>query len=162
MKSWHIRAIDFVLIAASLLLVAVLVGYYNPKVTAPVSGYSGANSSILFNFSKSGALIFDDNPSFSSPERIPIEDSLVIQLNPGVYYWKVEGEVPSTIRNLTILSLVDLRLQLMDNKVFVVNAGNVGLEVLTYNGSRVVDKSLIAPAQTKEAVGSLILGRQEI
>lgn len=160
----HIIAIDFVLIVGSLLLVASLVGYTQPKLIAPVDELVTANSSVLFAFEKGDVILIDDNLDFSSPEKIYVEDNLVINLEPGVYYWRVENALDrSEIRQITIESEVDLKIRRsnsMNETYEIVNAGNTVLNVDIYKYGKLSGNTVLEVDEGKKVSGTKFVGRE--
>ncbi|MDP4039732.1 MAG: hypothetical protein Q8P57_04090 [Candidatus Pacearchaeota archaeon] len=134
----YILVIDMILLVGSLLLIGGLVGYTQPRVIAPINDYVSTNGNILFEFKNADLILLDDNLEFSSPQEFRVEDNLVINLLPGVYYWKIIGVLESEVRQFTIESEVGLRLEKSNNKgeYRVVNSGNDRLDVDIYEGGR--------------------------
>ena len=164
MKHKHVFAIDIVLIAGTLLVLAGLIGYSRPLVIAPLPGFVTADTSVLFEFEKADLILIDDNPDFTSPDRIYAEDNLVINLKPGVYYWKVQGiaGTESEIRELTILSEVNLKLKQVSEGMYeVVNAGNVELDVEVYDDKEIVGNIVLGIDESKKASGIKFIGSQK-
>jgi hypothetical protein len=129
----HILVVDALLILGSLIGLVLLVGYARPLVIAPLDGAVSENASVLFVLARGDTVLIDDNLEFTSPDEIHVDDSLVVTLESGVYYWKVRGAFESDVRRLTILSHVDLRLRREnDGSVAVVNSGTERLAVSTY------------------------------
>jgi len=134
---------DVFVLVGSAIAVLWLIGYVQPLLIAPTDELVTSNTSILFSFEKGNVIYIDDNPLFTSPEKIYVEDNLVVNLKPGVYYWKVEGVASSEIRTLTINSYVDLRLRENGERVDVLNAGNVPLNVTIYNNQTIVGSIIL-------------------
>jgi len=137
-KRKHILAIDFIIVVVSLFVLIGMIGYARPLVISPLNDLVTTNGSVLFSFEKGNLILIDDNLDFSSPTRINVEDNILINLKPGVYYWKVEGVLSSEIRRLTINSEVNLRLRLSNESYEVVNGGNVVLNVDYYEEGKFV------------------------
>ena len=158
-----ILVIDLVLVVGSLALIAWLVGYSQPLVIAPIDGYTSTDGSILFEFEKADLILIDDNLDFSSPQRIYVEDNLVINLKPGVYYWKVSGALESDVRELTIESEIDLKLKESGTKdVYeVVNSGNERLNVDVYDHGLLSGNIILEKDESSEVSGTKFIGRQD-
>ncbi|MBS3088502.1 hypothetical protein J4402_01850 [Candidatus Pacearchaeota archaeon] len=153
------KRIDFIVVALSLIIVVWLVGYGAPLVIAPQDDLETTSTAVLFEFSNADKILLDDNLEFSSPEEIYAKDNLVINLKPGVYYWKVVGFEESEIRELTIKSEVGLKLQESDDgKYEVVNAGNVGLDVEIFNKGTFVGKTVLEPEESSLEKGDKFVG----
>lgn len=101
-KRKTIRKIDFIVVAITLLTIAVLIGYSRPLIISPTDNLLTTNTSILFSFEKGDYIILDDNLEFSSPEKIYTHNDLVLNLKPGIYYWRIEGALQSKVRKLII------------------------------------------------------------
>lgn len=153
-----VYAIDLFLIVGTLLGVLYLVGYTRPLVIAPIDGLSTSNSSILFEFEKGSVILMDDNPEFSSPEKIYAENNLVINLNPGKYYWKISGIGQSEVRTLTINSQIDLKLKESGEKIVVVNSGNEELNVDVYNNETKVGNFILSREESQNVSGDKVVG----
>jgi hypothetical protein len=135
----NIIKFDLALIGVSLVALVFAVGYVSPLVIAPLDEYE-SDGDVLFVIEKADVLLIDDNVDFSSPDEYGVEDGLEISLEPGEYYWKAVGALPSEVRSLTIKSVVSLELVAVDGGFGVVNSGNVGLNVDVYDGGELVDK----------------------
>jgi len=157
----HIVAIDFVVILASLFVLVGVVGYAKPLVISPLDDLVTSNGSVLFSFENGNLILIDDNLDFSSPTRINVEDNILINLKPGIYYWKVEGVLSSEIRRLTINSEVDLRIRLSDESYEVVNGGNVVLDVEYYEEGRFVGKETLDVDESGFLEGDKFVGGEK-
>ena len=159
----HILALDFIVVVGSLLIVAGLVGYSRPLAIAPISDFNTTETSVLFEFEKANLILIDDNPEFTSPEEIFVKDNLVINLKPGVYYWKVQGTLQSEVRKLTIESEVDLRLRKGAEKdnYEIVNAGNTRLNVDIYENNVLTKNVVLGVEETKEVSGTKFIGGEK-
>jgi len=156
-----VKIVDFVVVIASLLIVLFVVGYGKPLVISPEDGFETSNTNVLFEFEKADRILIDDNPQFSSPDEIYAKDNLIINLKPGVYYWKVVGVDESEIRELTIKSEVDLRLNEKDGLYEVVNGGNVELDVEIFNKGVFVGKIVLEPEESYSVEGDKFLGGEK-
>ncbi|MBI5804077.1 hypothetical protein HY450_02440 [Candidatus Pacearchaeota archaeon] len=162
-KNKHVVAIDFVIIAATLVFALVLVGYARPLIIAPVDELITTNSSVLFEFEKGDFILLDNNLDFSSPEKIYAEDNLIINLKPGVYYWRVQGALTSEIRQLTIQSEVELKLkEFADGKFKIVNAGNTNLNVDVYENGELNQTLTLGVEEEKEVSGKKFIAREDV
>lgn len=140
MKAKNVYAIDLVLIVGTVMCLVFLVGYSEPLVISPLDEFETTNGSVLFSIERAEFILIDDNIEFTSPEEFRVKDGLVINLKPGVYYWKAESVLKSEVRKLTINSEVDLRLKKLGQGYGITNAGNTRLDVEVYNGTVLVDK----------------------
>ncbi len=157
----HIIAADFVIIAVTLIVAIGLIGYARPLVIAPIDDLVTTNGSVVFAFEKGESVLIDDNNKFTSPEKIYFEDNLIINLKPGLYYWKVDGVVDSEIRQLTIESEVDLRIKDAGEEYELVNAGNTQLNVDIYNQGVLTGNIIVDVDESANASGTKFVGRQD-
>lgn len=137
-----------------------IIGYTSPLVIGPLDDLNTTNTAVLFEFEKAGAILIDDNPSFTSPEKIYTENNLVINLKPGVYYWKVEGVFPSEIRKLTIESEIELKLREKsgEEKYEIVNAGNTELNIDIYDNEKFTGSIILEVDDSKSVEGTKFIG----
>ena len=159
MNKRHILVIDAVIILSSLFIVAGFVGYARPLVIAPIDDYKTPDTAVLFTFAKADMVLIDDNLHFSSPREIFVKDNVVINLEPGVYYWKVVGALESEVRQLTIESSVDLRIKQSDHGNYeVVNSGNTPLAVDIYDKGVLTGKVILNVNEADDAIGDRFIG----
>ncbi len=161
----HIIALDFVLVVGILVLVAYFVGYSQPNVIAPIDNFVTGERAVLFSFEKGEVILIDDNPDFSSPDEIYVEDNLVINLKPGIYYWRVLGELgKSEARQLTIESEISLKLRKSpDDKnesYEIVNAGNEVLNVDIYEFGKLSGNAVLEVDESAHVSGTKFIGRE--
>jgi hypothetical protein len=157
----HIIAIDFIVVVGTLGIIALLVGYGQPLVIAPLDDLTTSDGSVLFVFEKANLILIDDNNRFTSPLIIEAEDNLVINLKPGVYYWKVEGALSSDVRSLTIQSEVDLKLREKEEEYEVVNSGNTRLNVNIYEDGALTGNVILDVDEEEEVSGTKFVGGQD-
>jgi len=150
--------LDMLLVGLSLVVVLGLVGYARPLVIAPADGLVTTDGAVLFVFEKAEIILLDDNIEFSSPEEIYAEDNLVINLEPGNYYWKVKGALSSEVRQLTVNDVVALQLQSVDEGYEVVNVGNVLLNVDVYENGSLAGSRLLDVEESEEVSGEQFIG----
>jgi hypothetical protein len=156
----HIYLLDVLIIGISLAAVLGIIGYTKPLVIAPLDDTITSDNLVLFEFEKAKKIMIDDNLQFSSPEEIYVENNLIVNLKPGKYYWKVEGTRESEIRELTILSEVDLQLREKKEKYEVINAGNTKLDVEVYENGSLKDKLLLDIDESRDVKGEKFIGEQ--
>lgn len=123
MKNKRIIAIDLVLIVGTLIVLGSLYSYMKPVALSP----PGNAESVLFEF-EGDTVWIDDNLEFSSPIIIDAERGEVVNLEPGLYYFKIVGEGVSEIKWVRVVSGIDLRIA--DGKI--VNVGDEELNVDYY------------------------------
>ncbi len=136
----HIWKIDLVLILLSVGVLMGIFGYAQPLVIAPIDEYASLEGGVLFEFEGADVLMIDDNMEFSSPDEYRVLNGLILELEPGIYYWKVKGVLGSEVRTLTIKSVLELMLVETEDGMAVVNAGNVRLNVDVYDGEELVER----------------------
>jgi hypothetical protein len=158
MKNNHLKIIDSILIIGTVLFLASFAVYARPLVIAPLNNLQTTNNSVLFEFERGHVILIDDNIDFTSPQRINAEDNLVINLKPGKYYWKIEGIAYSEIRELTILSEVNLKLKKVDDVYKIVNAGNVKLSVEIYDNNSLIDNVVLDVDEEQNISGEKFVG----
>ena len=165
-RNKQIIIFDIAMIVGTLLIMAGLYGYYDytkPVLLSPEDDLITKDTNVLFEFEKAGVILIDDNLDFTSPEKIYAEDNLVINLKPGIYYWKLEGVLSSEIRKLTIQSEVDLKLRESSDgdNYEIVNAGNTKLNVDIYENEEYKESIKVGVDESKEVSGTKFIGEQE-
>jgi len=160
MKNKHILTIDFVLVVGTLMVLSFFVNYATPFVISPLDNLKTTDNFVLFEFENANSILLDDNLEFSSPEKIYAKDNLVINLVPGIYYWKIEGILDSEVRKLTVESEIDLKLKKLSSQgsYEVVNAGNVELNVDIYEGEEFTGNIILGADESKEVKGNKFVG----
>ena len=129
-----------------------------PLLIAPANNFETTNTSVLFTFAKGDHVLIDDNPEFSSPETLSGNQNVSIRLNPGTYYWKVEGILGSEIRQLTIKSSVALALRQASGGYEVINVGNVPLSVDVYDKGTLVGNVIVGMDGSENVSGDKFIG----
>jgi len=152
--------VDLAILIVILALSILLIRYSHPLVISPLDDLVTTNTSVLFSFERGDSILLDDNKDFSSPERIHARDNVVINLKPGVYYWKVEGDLESDTYKLTIKSLVDLKIVNSEEGHNVINAGNVPLNVSVYGHSIMTGQVISGPGERVNLSGDEYVGRE--
>ena len=156
--SKHIWKIDLVVIGISVLILMGLVGYARPLVIAPFDEYESLDGEILFEFERADVLLIDDNADFTTPDEYRVVGGERVELEPGVYYWKVSGVLGSEVRKLTINSRVELELIETEEGMAVINAGNVRLNVDVYDGDELVERMKLGVGDISEEGDGFIGG----
>ena len=151
---------DIMMIGLSALAVLTIFGYASPLIISPIDNLETTNSSVLFEFDKADTILIDDNLNFTSPILVKAENNLIVNLKPGLYYWKIKGLTESKINTLTILSEIDLRLKDNGDRYALVNAGNTELDVAIYNGSVLQGNVILDIEEEKNVSGTLFVGRE--
>src|SRR3989344_8834067 len=152
----HIWKVDLAIIVTTVIGLFFLVDYARPLVISPADNLKTTENYVLFSFEKADKILIDDNLDFSSPKEIYVEENVVINLEPGIYYWKVDGILNSEIRKVTIESSVDLKLRRLEcNDCYgIFNAGNTRLNVNVYNGSLLTEKIILDIDEEEETKGT--------
>lgn len=156
--SKHIWKIDLVVIGISVLILMGLVGYARPLVIAPFDEYESLDGEILFEFERADVLLIDDNADFTTPDEYRVVGGERVELEPGVYYWKVSGVLGSEVRKLTINSRIELELIETEEGMAVINAGNVRLNVDVYDGDELVERMKLGVGDISEEGDGFIGG----
>jgi hypothetical protein len=164
-KMRHIIALDFIVIVGTLILIAGLVGYSRPLVISPLDDFVSRETGVLFSFEKADLILIDSNPEFTSPDKIYAENNLVINLKPGIYYWKLNGALSSEVRKLTIESEVDLKLKKSvegtEEGYEVVNSGNTELNVDIYGSDEeLIGNVILEIDKSEEVEGTKFIGSE--
>lgn len=152
------KMIDMAMIGLSVVVLLAMFGYATPRIIAPLDNLETTNMSVLFAFDKADAIFIDDNSEFTSPTEVRAEDNLIVNLKPGVYYWKLRGARESKVHTLTIVSEIDLRLKDAGEQYELVNAGNTRLNVDIYNKSVLTGNVILDVDESKNASGTLFVG----
>ncbi len=93
----HVKVVDMVLVVGSILILLGTLSYYEGLIgqqsvsLSPLDGFQTENRFVLFEFENAKTILIDDNIEFSSPEKYNVKNNFVINLKPGKYYWKLEG-----------------------------------------------------------------------
>ena len=163
MNKKHILVLDLIIVVGTLMIIVGLVGYGRPLVIAPLPDSATANTSVLFAFEggEGVEILIDDNLEFTSPQRVYVEDNLVINLKPGEYYWKIENDLIGGVRKFTIRTEVDLKLKRLDDGFEVVNSGNTRLSVDVYDGADFVEGIKLDVDESSEVSGTKFIGGQD-
>jgi hypothetical protein len=179
------HVVDVVLVAVSLVIVLGAVGYAQPLVIAPLDGAVLAEREVVFTFERGDSVLVDDNLDFSS--ALVVQEGERIELEPGVWYWKVEGLADTKVsqllgtldaeksqeirerlfsgdvRTLTIRGVVALELRSSGEGYEVVNVGNTKLRVGEYQDEILVQERVVDIGSGFEVNDDAkkVLGRQD-
>jgi hypothetical protein len=160
MNKKHIIMIDLIVVVGTLVIIAGFVGYSRPLVISPLDDLITSDTSVLFSFQKADVILIDDNRDFTSPAKYQAENNLVINLRPGIYFWKVEGTLASFTRKLTIESEVDLMLKDDGENYRVVNSGNTKLSVDIFENGTLTGNVIIDVDEEEKVDGNKFIGDQ--
>jgi hypothetical protein len=165
MKTGLIYTIDLVIISATALVLLFLFNNTSPMIIAPLNEEKMSSSAVLFSFKNAEYILIDDNIEFTSPEKIFVKDNLLINLEPGIYYWKIKGIRESEIRKLAIISRVDLRLKqseendsINNNFYEVINAGTEKLNVDVYENESITGMFILDTEASMNNSGDKFIG----
>ncbi|MBU0760848.1 MAG: hypothetical protein KJ600_01990 [Nanoarchaeota archaeon] len=122
-----ILAIDLVLLVGTAAAVFGMFWYltYSQVAFSPV----GDVDKVLFDFSKDSELFISSDRIFTSLEKINLENGLVIPLEEGNYYLKIQTGTVSKIMKFDILEDVKLKVVDFGESYGIVNAEDVLLNV---------------------------------
>lgn len=154
----HIWKFDLIIILVSVFVLMGVVGYARPLVIAPIDEYVSIDGEVLFSFERAEVLLIDDNMDFTTPDEYQVREGSKVSLEPGVYYWKVDGILGSEIRTLTVVSRVELVLVEVDGGFGVTNAGNVRLNVDVYDEDELVGKKKLEVGEVLKDDGDKFVG----
>lgn len=152
--------VDVLLVGAILLTALWLIGYTHPRVIFPIDNLISDENSVIFSINKGEFILIDDNIEFSSPEQVFVKDGAIINLNPGIYYWKIKTNGINEIRKLTILSKIDLKIIKSGDAFSLVNGGNLPLNVEVYDNQEKINNFELSVSESKESNGTKFIGAQ--
>jgi hypothetical protein len=100
---------------------------FGPKMNYPSNNAVIQGRVVEFGIRNAEVILIDDNPDFSSPVKIELEnsDTTNIRFEPGTYYWKTAGIFEGGVRKFVIPSEVGLELENSSLK----NTGNVPVNI---------------------------------
>jgi len=133
-----VEAVIFFLLIGGLFL-------FTPKIL----GVEREDKLTFFKFSNAYAILIDDNPEFTSPEKI---NDKAMKLNPGKYYWKAIGLLgESETGDFNIDSEVIISVDIEDKTLK--NEGNVPINVDKKTGG-VISGNMIIEINEKKQFGN--------
>ncbi len=136
MKNRKITAIDLVLVVVTLFALGGGIYYYNLESVQ----FSPADKTILFEFLYSGEIFIDD-------ERFVLIDGLVVELEKGEHYFKVERGDGNELWKLEIEDeAISLKFLDIGERFAVVNAESVNLNVVSSFADKVEEKFVLGGA----------------
>jgi hypothetical protein len=143
MKNKMIQRIDIIIVAVTALTLVLAAIFAGGRIlgTREIS-----SSAVLFKFKTGDTILIDDNPNFSSPEKVEVKNDMLISMSKGTYYWKINLEDESKTIQFTNNEEVGFKIRKSDEGYEVVNAGNNSLNVDVY------EKGVMT--------GKIILGRE--
>lgn len=154
----NIMRIDRILLAGSILAVVVIA-----FILAHNALFGENASRELFSFKSGSVILIDENLNFKSPERVEVEDNLVINLKKGIYYWKVEDAIPAEdVVQLEIKdTIASLKLVRSLEGYEVVNSGDSTLNVDVYSSGRFTGRVVLGSENEGEVSRSVTIGGED-
>lgn len=133
------------LILVALILIAVFVFY--PRANLELNG-----NTVRFSAENANLIIISNNPDFSNPRYIDINESVVsFNLKPGTYYWKASNEILESFANeFVIESEVGLQIIEKDGDYSLKNVGDVRVNVSKTKDGRFVGRIILEPDASNE------------
>jgi len=130
--------------AILLLVVVILVYILYPRIDAIVTG-----DLIRFNPINAKVILISDEPEFSNPRYIEINDEEIsFNLKPGKYYWKASnGIIKGFTNEFVIDSEVSMKVDIEENNAHLVNVGNVKINVSKTKGGQMIGHIILEPEQ---------------
>lgn len=159
MHKKHIMVLDSIVVFVTLVTLVGIFMFARPTLYSPTEGYS-TTGAVLFSFERGEIILIDDNLDFTSPQKIIVKDNIVVHMQPGTYYWKVEGALDSQIRSFSVNSVVDLRLEDNGNGYDIVNGGNTMLDVEVYDQGTLTGRVVLDTDERKTISGEEFVGGQ--
>jgi hypothetical protein len=126
-----ILILDLVFVVGSILLAGGLFSFVSLEDQVVLS--PGESSAILMKLDDVNRISIDDNYDLISPQIYEVEEGVVIALEPGIYYWKLDRNLFSEIRKVeTDVAVSFVLKEVGENEFFVVNVGDEELKVDQY------------------------------
>jgi len=142
----HIKIIGI----QAIFLIAVLIVIYflYPKTEVNVN-----ENLVDFKSINANVIIISENPDFSNPRYLKIEEggNAALNLNPGTYYWKADNGIIEGMKNeIIIKSEVGIEINRTENKSELINIGNVKINVTRNEEGVLVGYVTLEPDESKE------------
>ncbi len=150
-----VTRIDKIILAGSILV--ILIGAF--LFSQGILGGETYNNE-LFSFKSGSVILIDKNLNFRSPERVEAKDNLVINLDKGIYYWKVEDAIPAEdVVQLEVRgSIASLKLVKSREGYDVVNFGDSILSVDIYSSGKFTGNVILGEGIGGEVSGVVNIG----
>jgi hypothetical protein len=148
----------FVIQAVFLLLIVTAIYFLYPKIDVEVTG-----NIVKFDSVNADVLILSENPDFSNPRYVEINENLTIPLKPGKYYWKASNGLIEGLKNkIEIKSEVGMKLDIDEDGRRIENIGNVKINVTKTEGGVMVGHIILEPDESEDVGNSgEYVGREE-
>lgn len=131
------RRIDWIILVTTLILLVFSVVLFLQGSKGVEENVSGNN---LFSF-QGGRILIDDDMNFEGARVFDAKDRLVISLQPGNYYWKIEGE--EEIAEINANNEMVLVLRESAEGFDVLNAGVSEMDVAIYNRGKYTGNAIL-------------------
>jgi len=136
-KKMKKMATTIIIEATILFLIIGSLLFLTPKIT----NVGEQDKITFFKFTNAYAVLVDDNPEFSSPQKI---EERAVKLNPGEYYWKAVGILgESEMGNFTIDSEVVINMNINKDVTTIDNEGNTPVNLTKRTGSIISGNMII-------------------
>ncbi len=135
MEKKYVYAIDAAVLVGTLAVIFIFYSIiFSPSVTLSPD-ISLQKSSILFSFEDNGVsnFLIGNKPDLSDAKSYLVFDGLKVDLQSGIYYFKVEGVLESFSQKLTAQDSISLEFVKQGSSYYVVNAGGENLDVRKIN-----------------------------
>jgi len=145
------KHIKIIMAQVLFLAVAFIVIYLlYPKINLDVEG-----NNVNFNSINSNVIIISENPDFSNPRYIDINEgkNLSFNLKPGKYYWKSGNSIIEGLKKeFEIKSEVGMEInnQTNENNSELVNVGNVRVNVTKTKEGVMVGHIILEPDESEK------------
>ncbi len=144
------------LILVALFLVAVFIFY--PRANLELNG-----NTVMFSSGNAKLIIISNNPDFSNPRFVDIEENVSFNLKPGTYYWKASnGIIEGFSDEFTIDSDVGLQIIEKDGNYTLKNVGDVKINVSKTKDGGFVGRIILEPDDISDIENKgVYAGRQD-
>ena len=134
--------------AIFLIIVLAAIYFIYPRTSVDVQG-----NSIQFKSMNANVIILSENPDFSNPRYLDLEEgkNISINLNPGKYYWRASNDLIEGLKKeFTIESEVGMKMEIEENASRLVNVGNVKINVSKTRDGMMVGHIILEPEEGEE------------
>ena len=140
----------FVMIACQLAFLAIVLSmiyFLYPRADMSLEG-----NVIRIDSGNANLIILSENPDFSNPRYLEINENISLTLKPGTYYWKTSNNyIEGISRKFSIDSEVGLKI---DNESSLVNIGNVKINVSRTKEGVMLGHIILEPNESEEIENS--------
>ena len=129
-----------------LLLILIAIFIFYPRMDIDLEG-----NKVSFKSINANVIILSNNPDFSNPRYVDIEDNVTFNLKPGTYYWKASnGIIESFAEEFRIDSELGLEILEKNDSYELKNVGDVRINVSKTSEGRFVGRIILEPEQAEE------------